>query len=452
MKYSVKKAALSVTALVLTGVLIISGTIHNSAAFSGLNPQLDTLGKAVVQDAKMASVVEGQICDRNYCPITVPGEAGEAADLVYDESFSYIVGYNSDIYGLSGLRSRYQHLLFDADDNGEGTGLVLTLETGLQEFCYGLIKGKEGSVTVLDPTTGEVLAMASSAGETAYRADLIDSEYETYAQLDSFFYDRATMAADPPGSTFKIVTSLAMLDNGLEELVYEDTGSYSINGITIYNYGKRIYGTLDLASALQRSSNAYFCEAGLRLGANKLEHAAEEFCIGDTLQLDFCTLYSGFEVSNTPELLAQTAFGQGRTTVSPLHLAMMIGAIQNDGTMMKPRMVLSTQRNGESTPYGKSTSIRAWRPRSERESIYTLQEMLGQCAESYGFGEGVIAKSGTAELANGKNHAYMVMGAEMGERQYAVCVSLRNIDSSSDTTRPICKQLLNYLKNYGGNL
>lgn len=448
MKIPIKKAALSITALVLAGVVIISGTLHHSGAIAGLNPQMDRLGTAVVQDAEMAATVEGQILDRNGSPITLPGKAGEAAQLVYDESFAPIIGYHSARYGLSGLRSQYAHLLFDGGSDHIGCSLTLTLETGLQEFCYGLIQGKEGSVTVLDPSTGEVLAMASSAGETAYKVNSIDRDYEAYSKIEGFFYHRATMAADPPGSTFKIVTALALLENGMGDLQYEDTGRYTINGVTMHNFGKRAFGRLDLAEALQHSSNAYFCQAGLKLGSHRLQSVAERFYIGKRLHLDFGTLYSNFESSNTPELLAQTAFGQGRTVLSPLHLAMMIGAIQNDGKLMEPYMVAYYSDDDYTARLSSADPLT--RTVGDKKSIAVLQDMLGQCAAGYGLEGAVIAKSGTAELANGKNHAYMVMGAQIGERQYAICVSLRNIDNSSDTTKPICRELLNFLNTYGG--
>ena len=449
--------AARVSAVSAVSVFLVFLMIYNLVMASGLIPGADEAVDARTEQLKniseRQSSVEGQFVDRNGEAITEPGEAGKPARLLYDEAYSYLIGYNSGVYGTSGLRSRLYRELFFGGADRIGASVALTTDNGLQDFCYRQVLGEhEGSVIVMDARTGELLACTSrSSAAVGLNANEIDGHFAEYQEIDAFFLNRATLNQDPPGSTFKIVMSASMLENGMGNFTYDDIdGELNVGNASIHNYNEAVYGEgVNMETALNRSVNVYFSSAALKLTSGALQNTAERFQIGKRVTLDFTSLDSNFDLGNlnNQALLALTAFGQGRTTISPLQISMIMDAVMNKGVIMKPFLIQTVTDNGKTSTYSKPETLSK---AISADVAKTLKDYLHSTAVGYGFIEeeyGVVyAKTGTADQANGKNHLYLLMGLETRDGEtYVALIDWRNCVGSSAALKPSAANLLRYL-------
>ncbi len=441
-----KKASMIVAIFSSITILLIYNLINVSGAVEGINKSADAKREEIEFREEMSETVEGIFYDRNGVPLTYSETKGQPSKLLYEESLSHLIGYRSVIYGNSGLRQKYSHLLLRGGQDHIGADITLTLNVELQEFCYNLLEGREGSVSVINAETGEILAMASrSHGEIGFQANSIDDNFEKYNLENSFFLNRAIMNEDPPGSTFKVITSVALLENGMGDFTCYDKGYIYINKTRYDNFHGYSYGEIGLSDALKYSSNVYFADAGANLGYLNLERTAKGFMFGEDIKLDFCTLSSNFKSTFDKEAIAQTAFGQGQLTVSPLQITMMTASVINDGKMQKPYIIKEINDDGERYATGKSVFLSQT---ASKEASDKLCEYLHDTALHYGFHENlgyVIAKTGTAETHNGNHHIYLTAGIEIEGSKYALCIDYRNVSESSGVLKEPALQLLEYL-------
>ena len=215
--------------------------------------------------------------------------------------------------------------------------------------------------------------------------------------------------------------------------MFNDTGSYLPEGSDwlITNWNNSVFGTIDLDTAFKNSVNCYFADLGIRVGKDRLLKMAKSFRLGSDIEIPFlCTLHSAIDLGDEqPVTIAQTAFGQGNTEITPVHLALIAQAVANDGVMMHPYVVQSI--DGKTLPLYMHRSSRIGRCISS--SVDTrLKELMHQAAETYGLYEStygkVYAKSGTAECAGGRVHTYIVGFTE----DASFCVSMNNGHASAD--------------------
>ena len=424
--------------------LFVCFILFSTGVIKGVNKEIDAERDKLISVEIEKSSIEGSITDRWGMAITSAVEPGVRAEATDPECFSYLIGYNSPIYGKSGLRQKYYAELFDGGKDGEGAEIRLTIDAELQKKCYDLLAGYVGSVTVMNVRTGEILALAARADEyvgyDVNKIDIADEEgdrpFDTYNKINAFWYNRATMKQDPPGSTFKIVTSACLIENGLEDFEYYDEGYYEVSGAKIYNYGKNVYGNCDLQYALSRSVNSYFAAAGVKLGARALMDTANKYMIGIPIELDFTQLDSNIDFSglNNSFLIASTAYGQGNLQVPPMLLCMIAQSVMNNGVMVHPYLVAKITDEGK-TVYEPSFEG----PLSETigpENNAKLKALLHNNGLYYGFDEDeygyVIAKTGTAEIENGaSNHVYITLATDFGDNAYAVCIDHTNVTGAT---------------------
>ena len=427
--------------------LFVCFILFSTGVIRGVNTEIDEERGKLISVEIEQSTIEGPITDRwgrAITSATVPGVRAEATD---PECFSYLIGYNSLIYGKSGLRSQYYADLFNGGKDGEGAEIRLTIDAELQKKCYDLLDGYIGSVSVINAGTGEILALAARAdAEVGYNVnaiDIADEEgnipFNTYNKINAFWYNRAIMVQDPPGSTFKIVTAASLIENGMDDFEYDDEGYYEVNGAKIKNYGGNVYGYCTLKKALQYSVNSYFAAAGVKLGSRALLDTANKYMIGVPVSLDFTQFTSKIDFSglNNSFLIASTAYGQGNLAVSPLHLCMIVQSVMNDGVMLQPYLIAAITDDGE-TKY--EPSIEG--PLSETigaENNEKLKDLMhNNAVNQYGFGDEygyVIAKTGTAEVdyygASNINHVYIALAADFGDNAYAICIDHAGVTNST---------------------
>lgn len=418
-----------------------------------INPEYKAAVNATTYKTISDYAMEGDYVDRNGNFIMGSDEAGKEANANYPENYAYayLLGYYSvsgtqeNTYGLRGNLKNYT--LFHLDKNSKGATVQLTTDNGLQDYCWQLLGNQEGSIVVLDNATGKILALASSSGVDY---DLNDVNTLLNSDVEGSQYRRGTYETDPPGSTFKIVTATAALTKAEEENLddswfdYTDTGSFYAMGsdFEITNWAYLSYGDIDLESAMNHSVNTYFANLGIKTGTEQLEKTAEAFMIGNDIEIPFLTtIHSSIEFDKEQIEVAQTSFGQGKTQITPLQIAMISQAVANNGTMMRPYIV-------DSVHSGKIPLYKAFQKKLSSTMDETvnnkLKSILHSTAVGYGFDEDsygmVYAKTGTAECANDRIHTYITGFTD----QYSFVVSRNNSDIST-TDIPVAQQLVQYL-------
>lgn len=437
-------AAVNAGAALLAFFMILVVMV-NSGMMPGVSPRVDSDKATTAYWDQVTSSIEGTICDRNGTVLCSAADYGTPGTLTYPESTSFVLGYNSLRYGQSGLRSMYRDVLLDTDADGKGGTLNLTLDIDLQNYCQSQLRGHEGAIIVMNWKTGALLTAASSSDPNiTFNANEIDEKWDVYNN-GNFWYDRCWLVEDPPGSTQKIITAACALEHDQGDFTLDDKGVLQAGGMDVHNYGNNAYGKTNLASGLKNSVNTYFASLSLRLGKAAFMQTQEAFLYNTPVEdLDFTeqTLTSSVTLT-TQESLAMAGYGQGTLCTSPLHIALSMAGVMNDGTIVKPYLVENTTIKGKTKNQHKTQTL------SEgcisKANARTLRSYLNANAVSYGFDEATcgkaFAKTGTADDSRGSNHIYC-LGAT---GDYVVIVSISHTHSASGLTLPITKNVLSYV-------
>jgi cell division protein FtsI/penicillin-binding protein 2 len=280
-----------------------------------------------------------------------------------------------------------------------GVAVKTTLDTNLQRFAEAALATSKlpASLVAVQASTGQVLAAAN--GPTATN------------------YNRAFQGHYAPGSTFKIVTSAALLGTGeTQNSVLPCTNTINVFGKTFKNYdGLAPYGNGTMEKAFNQSCNTAFISQHGKLPADGMTKAAAMFGIGQELKLSI-PAYGG-EVPAPKDAVAEAAsmIGQGTVTASPLSMALVAGAVKN-GTAMKPVLVPGKDAAGPAAGALPPATTNALRAMLRSTVTNGTGHILG--------GSGVVsAKTGTAEVvSNGKVITNGWMVGYRGDVAFAVIV------------------------------
>ena len=346
---------------------------------------------------------------------------------------THVVGYYSSRYGKSGIESTWNDTLKgqknlasiqDLIDSMAGTSesgndVKLTLNSSIQQAAQDAISGYRGSCVVMDPTTGAVLALASSPTYNAENAEsVLESAAEATSSESSELINRATSSISGPGSTFKTVTLTAALSDGSvdESSYYSSPGTMNIGGATVSNYASEAYGYISTKRAFELSSNTVFGQIGVQLGADKLVSAAQNFGFNSNIKFDLPVSKSLMpdpsEMTEweTAWAAAGEPVGEHTSPAGPqtnvFQMALVASAIANDGKIMNPYLVESTNNASGETAYTASPSLYK-QACSKEVSERVLECMKGVVKNGTGYeaainGVTVAGKTGTAEN-QGKN-------------------------------------------------
>jgi penicillin-binding protein 2 len=237
----------------------------------------------------------------------------------------------------------------------DGPTLTLTIDASLQAALEKAFAGKAGSGVMLDPRTGEVLAMTSTP---SYDPNAFTTGIEAHLWSDLVqdpatpLMNRVTQGVYSPGSTFKLVSAVA----GLEEGVLSPSTSVFCSGqLAIYNtvfhcHKAGGHGSVDLRHALSLSCNVFFYQLGIRLEISRLSAWARRLGLGTLTGIDLPHEATGLMPSpewklrtlKTPWYAGETvsvAIGQGQVSVTPLQMAVLVSTIANGGKRVSPRLV-----------------------------------------------------------------------------------------------------------------
>lgn len=429
-------------------ILLVSySLIIQCGVVKGASPEVDQRVSLLQKQEKYKCTYEGNILDRKSIPLTTEADSpGCPGEIINPHAFSCLIGYNSAIYGKTGLRSYCADYLYEGNKDNKGATLTLTVDSQLQEAAYQAIGENVGSCIILNNTTGEIIAAASRTdSDTEYNANDIDQAFDRYSQIESFWYNRCFFTQDPPGSTFKIVTAACLLENGLDSFTYIDNGIH--NGI--HNAGNAAYGKLNLESALIHSSNVFFAAASDTLGGAKLEKTAKSFMIGESIPLEFGpTVNSNWDLDGyRKDVIERTAFGQGNLQVSPFNIACIMQAIINNGKMIKPCMIQTIENDGKILYTKDKDNIEVISEPVSEDTASALKHLLSSVADAYGFESDkygtIYAKTGTAQIPNTNlNHIYLVFGTD----DYTGILSVDRTYNSSHSLIEPAKGILEQLQ------
>ncbi|MHA6513141.1 peptidoglycan D,D-transpeptidase FtsI family protein [Tessaracoccus sp. Z1128] len=320
--------------------------------------------------------------------------------------------YNEDLAGTSSEQSFGRLVDLVAGKRSQGANVSTTLNPRAQAAAVRALGDQRGAAVAMNYETGEILALVSTPTYDPNRLATVDLEAEREAWtelLDSPtepLKNRATREVYPPGSTFKLVTAAAALEDGMVPSSELDApaslplpnSSRSMGNST--NCGGT---TVTLEEALKTSCNTAFGSLALSLGDDKLRAMAEAFGFNQEQTSDITVATSRFPAEIDAAQTALSAIGQYDVAASPLQMLQVVAAIANDGVMMAPYMV-STVTNQDLTVLDSRGPEVAGRPLSS-SSAELLQQMMVATVED-GTGrpariDGVVVggKTGTAQTA-----------------------------------------------------
>jgi len=396
------------------------------------------------------------------------------------ELYAPVTGYYSVIYNKTGIEDAENDLLAGSDPrltlrrladlftgrDPAGGNVELTIDPAAQQAAMSGLGGATGAVVALDPSTGAILALASTptfdpnqlsshdpAAIRAYRESLTDDQLTNQAISQRY----------SPGSIFKVVVSAAALATGDytpdTPIPAPDVLTLPGTSTTMENFdGESCNGGADqpLIDALTISCNTAFAQLGIDLGEETVRDMAEAFGIDDEgfeMPLQVAPSKLG-DIENDAQL-GTSSIGQQDVQLTPMQGAMIASAIANDGTLMKPYLVSEVQAP-DLTVIDKTDPEELGQPVST-EVANQLTEMMVSVVEN-GTGRRaqidgvqVAGKTGTAENA-ADDHSWFIGFAPADDPKIAVAVFIRNGGrTGGDISAPIAKSVIEaYLDGQGG--
>ncbi|MFL6116810.1 MAG: peptidoglycan D,D-transpeptidase FtsI family protein, partial [Catenulispora sp.] len=385
----------------------------------------------------------------------------------HGSDYANITGYKSPSgFGTTNLESILDKYLQGTDSSEsvanfmdtltgtskKGGDVQLTLQNSVQQAAISALKGRQGSVVALDPTTGAILAMYSSPSFDPNPIASNDGDIASPAAkaLDADKnkpnLNHATRELYPPGSIFKVVTAAAALDTGTyaeDQPTGADPRKFSIPGAgyQMANENDATCGGTDLKVALAQSCNSVYGYVGAKLGADKMSEYAGRFGLNNAdLKIPLPVAASRFptpaQIGTNQLTLAQSSIGQGDTQVTPLQAAMIAATVANGGTLMQPYLVAKeTAPNGHVTYKGEEhrhVLSQAVSPQTAAALDDMMQNVvINGTAQGLAIdGAHMGAKTGTAQRGNKNPLPWFVSYASIGDKHVAVGVLLQIDDPS----------------------
>ncbi len=389
----------------------LNATLNTLAEMLVWSPAKLTLIRKRIQRARRPDrpvLLDDKLQWPNVAPLAarlhhLPGvdvEAGSYRQYPYAELTSHLIGYLSlarkkdldagylptEFIGRTGVEKSFEaklhgqpgHQQEEVDARGRRVAVVkrtppvmgdriqLALDIDVQKAAANALGERTGAVVVMDVKTGGIIAMLSKPGYNTNRfiTGLESEQWNAWLNNpEKPLLNRATQAAYPPASTFKLVTALGALKNGIP-LANGSTfcpGYLELADRKLHCWKHIGHGKVTLNSALVQSCDVYFYQLGDRLGMMAISDAAHEWGLGDKTQIDLSPEARGIIPTHEPYMMATfksshtkrkkwfrgetmiTAIGQGLLTVTPLQMARLAAAIANGGRVLKPQLLADSQ-------------------------------------------------------------------------------------------------------------
>jgi penicillin-binding protein 2 len=422
-----------------------------------------------------------------------------------------------DLIGKMGIEKQYDQLLRgqpggileEVDATGSrvrqlgetkakpGDSLNLTIDIGLQEKAHKALEGKKGAVVAIVPQTGEVLALVShpTFDPNIFTLKKTEEILKILSDKNQPMFNRAISGQYPPGSTFKIVTAIAGLEEGKvnPETTVEDKGvlnfgKWSFSNWYFNQYG-RTEGLVDIVKAIKRSNDIFFYKVGEWLGIDNLSRWARTFGLGRLSGIDLPGEEAGLvpdkdwkkEYKKEDWYLGDdfiTAIGQGDLLATPLQINLITSVIANGGKWCRPYL----RQNGKIENQNFNLKLKNNNCKDldiKKENLELVKEGMREACETGGTGwpffkfkikneeleidernyypptasdsadiryVPVGCKTGTAEAheEKAKPHAWFTVFAPFNEPEIVLTVLLENAGEGSSEAGPIAKEILKW--------
>lgn len=405
------------------GVLVKGGSI------------LDCEGEALIATVDGKRVYSESPRVRMSMLHTLGDQYGFIATGVQSTFSSELIGYNL----VTGI--------FNAT-KGKGNDLYLTMDDDICIAALKAMNGRKGCVGIYNYKTGEILCNFSSPTYDVYdKPQDIDSDED--GKYSGIYLNKLLFAQYVPGSVFKVLTAACAIDN-IPDIF---SRSFYCDGSWTAPDGQDIicndsHGTLTFEQALNRSCNCAFAQIGIELGRDKLTQAAKKVGLLDGVTIDRNTTAKGkLDLSTaSSSQLGWASFGQYTDIANPAAIMIMMGAIANGGTAIRPYYV-DCVKSGEFTKVY-SAKTEALGNYFSATTANSLKSMLRSTVTDY-YGEGqfegleLCAKSGTAEINNSvKPHSWFAGFCDREDFPYAFVVVVENGGSGYYTAGSVAAEVL----------
>lgn len=305
----------------------------------------------------------------------------------------------------------------------DGQDVKLTIDSKLQQTVYEQFKDDKSAVVVMNPKTGEVLALAScpSFDSNDFSLGMTTADYKNLTENpDNLLYNRY-LATYAPGSSFKPIIGAIGLTTGAfsadDDFGRSGTkwqndsswGDFYITTLSTYS------GPANLKNALIHSDNIYFAKAALKIGGKNLINSLKNIGFGQ--QIEFPQTISKSSYSNSESFtnetqLANSGYGQGEVLVNPINMAMMYSAFVNEGNMIMPYLEYKENASSQTAKYYKENAFSKEAANEVRDDLIQVVENPSGTAHSAKIeGKTIAGKTGTAEIKQSKDDTE---GTEIG--------------------------------------
>ena len=366
----------------------------------------------------------------------------------------------------------------DRREGEPGRDIQITTDSNLQSYIHARLEGESAAAVVIDCESGDILATVSTPGfdSNLFVRGISVSDYN--ALLENKYRplpNKAVQGIYPPGSTFKMVTALAALENG--KATPEDTvycpGYLEVSGRRFHCWKRAGHGNMDLGSALRESCDVYFYEMALRTGIEQISAMARRLGLGVAHDLPMTSVAEGLIPTKDWKRPARGAewvigdsvnssIGQGFVLTSPLQLAVMTARLAT-GRTVTPRLIKSVGGVETPTGHGDDIGINENNLRNVRRAMYDVSNnKRGTAYRSRIIAEGMrmAGKTGTSQVRNitaaeraqgvrrnedlpweRRDHALFVDYAPFDNPRVAVAVVVEHGGGGSSVAAPIARDI-----------
>lgn len=421
------------------------------------------------------TIFRGSILSNDYEKLAYSVDNGDGTETrvyPYGSMFAHVVGRfdhsktgieaSEDFSMLTSSINLFETFYNQLSDTKSiGNNIITTLDVDLQKVAYEALGSRKGSVVVMEPSTGKILAMVSKPD---YDPNTVLDDWEDLiadTNNNSSLLNRATQGLYPPGSTFKIVTLLAYIRQNpdYKDFTYECFGEVPFGDTIIHCYNNKRHGVQTLSQAFANSCNTAFATIGTKLDLAAYRMLADNLLFNSSFPVDFAYKQSSFvlDASSNEMEVTQTSIGQGKTLMSPLHNAMLVSAIANGGNVMVPYLVDQIENyHGDMIEKTIPKIYQSIMTSSEAEVLTEYMEAVVQSGTASALKSSkyrAAGKTGTAEVGTNETaHAWFVGFAPVDQPKIVVSVIVENAGAGSEYAVPIAKKLFDaYDSKYGMN-
>ena len=402
---------------------------------------------------------------------------------VYDQGSLYVsaTGYFSSVgYGSTGIEAAQENVLDGQSqtllgqrlrnlltgEKRQGGGVELTLRASMQEAAAAALGDRKGAVVALDAKTGAILALYSSPSfdPNALASRDAGEVQDAYATLDADpknpMLNRTISERYAPGSTFKVLTAIALIENGIAN---PDTRMDSPVSTTLPGTNTEVSniesstcgdGNPTLTEAFARSCNTTFVLASEKLTTQQLTDVTKRFGFGHEQEIPLTVIPSVFPSDADSAQLAMSSIGQYTVQATPMQMAQVAQTIANGGQMMSPYLIKQIV-DADNQTIRKTKATEAGRPISADTASKVTGMMQAVVSQPYGSGTpmalpnvSVAAKTGTAETGDGdRANAWAIGFAPADNPQIAFAVIVEGDETNptphgGDVAGPVAKAVL----------